>query len=113
MNPAPPKIWAMAQKPTNARRRARPVPPPLHIGEWIRALGMRPADIARATGRNEGYLSEIINGRKTRPSLGLQQEIADALGIPVHYFLRQPPPKDFIEEARMLDPAVIDRLRRQ
>lgn len=109
----PPKIPVMVRKPINARRRVPPVQPPLFIGEWIRALGARPADIARATGRNEGYLSELVNKGKTRPSLGFQQEIADALGIPVYYFQRPPPPREFIEQAKELDPAVIDRLRRQ
>lgn len=113
MDRTAPKILGMPQKPTIARRRPRPASPPLHIGEWIRALGMRPADVARATGRNEGYLSEIINGRKTRPSLGLQQEIADAIGVPVHYFLRPPPPREVIEQAGSLDPSVLARLRRQ
>lgn len=108
-----PKIPGMARSLRNARRRARPTPAPLFIGEWIRALGMRPADVARATGRNEGYLSELVNNKKKNPSLGMQQEIAEVLGIPVHYFQRPPPRKDFIEEARQLDPAVIDRLRRQ
>lgn len=113
MHRTAPKIWAMAQKPAIARRRAKPVPPPLYIGEWIRALGRTPAEVARGIQRNEGYLSQLISGKKQRPSLGLQQEIADELGIPMHYLLRPPPDKDFIQEARQLDPAVIDRLRKQ
>lgn len=112
MSTPAPKILGMPQKPVKARRKPRPAAPPLHIGEWIRALGMRPADIARATGRNEGYLSEIINGKKTRPSLGLQKEIADAMGIPMQYFLMAPPPREVVEQAGALDPTVLARLRR-
>lgn len=103
----------MAQKPIVARRRPRPIPPPLYIGQWIRSLGRTPAEVSRAIGRNEGYLSQLISGGKKNPSLGLQQEIADELGIPVDYLRRPPPDKDFVEQARALDPAVIDRLRKQ
>lgn len=108
-----PKIPGMPQKPTIARRRPRPVPPPLYIGEWIRSLGRTPAEVSRGIGRNEGYLSQLISGQKKNPSLGLQQEIADELGIPMEYLRRPPPDKDFIDQAKTLDPAVIDRLRRQ
>ena len=108
-----PRILDMPRKPVIARRKPRPVPPPLYIGEWIRALGMRPADVARATGRNEGYLSQLINGQKRRPSLGLQKEIADALGIPMMYFVTPPPPREVVEQAGAIDPGVLARLRRQ
>lgn len=113
MHRTAPKIWAMAQKPAIARRRAKPVPPPLYIGEWIRSLGRTPAEVSRGIGRNEGYLSQLISGQKKNPSLGLQQEIADQLGIPPEYLRRPPPDKDFIDQARTLDPAVLDRLRKQ
>jgi transcriptional regulator with XRE-family HTH domain len=86
-------------------------PPTLFIGQWVRALGYRPIDVVRATGLNEGYLSELIAGRKTNPSNAVLHTIATAIGIPWHYLLRPPPSPEFLEEAATLDPAVLVRLR--
>jgi transcriptional regulator with XRE-family HTH domain len=66
--------------------------------------------VVRATGINEGYLSELISGAKKNPSFEILNQIADFLGIPVNYFNRPPPDRDFIAEAAGLDPRVIARL---
>jgi transcriptional regulator with XRE-family HTH domain len=100
---------AMAGKPQKRR------PPPrqfrkLFVGEWIRALNYRQVDVVRATGINEGYLSELISGGKKNPSFQVLSQIADFLGIPVSYFNRPPPDREFIAEAAELDPKVLARL---
>jgi transcriptional regulator with XRE-family HTH domain len=82
----------------------------LFVGEWIRALGFRQVDVVRATGINEGYLSELINGTKKNPSFEVLNQIADFLVIPVSYFNRAPPDREFIAEAAGLDPRIIARL---
>lgn len=87
------------------------LPPPLYIGRWIRALGSRPRDVARGIGMNEGYLSELINSRKTNPSPQIQAAIAEFLDIPVDYFKRPPPTPQAIKEIAEIDPAVIERLK--
>lgn len=82
----------------------------LYIGEWIRALGYKQVDVVRGTGINEGYLSNMISGRKKNPSFDVLNQIAEFLNIPVSYFNRQPPDKEFIAEAAGLDPGVLSRL---
>lgn len=82
----------------------------LFIGEWIRALGFRQVDVVRATGINEGYLSELISGGKKNPTFEILNQIADFLAIPVSYFNRPPPDREFIAEAAGLDPKVLARL---
>lgn len=82
----------------------------LYIGEWVRALGRRPVEVVRATGINEGYLSKLISGAKKNPSFDMLNQIADFLGIPVSYFNRPPPDRQFIEEASELDPKVLAKL---
>lgn len=85
---------------------------PLYIGQWIRALGVRQIDVVRATGMNEGYLSELCSGKsKKNPSRALLQSIADALDIPVDYLRRPPPDQHFIQQASQIDPAIISRLK--
>lgn len=100
----------MAGKP---RRPARPQgrqPRKLYIGEWIRALNARQIDVVRATGINEGYLSSLISGTRKNPSFEVLNRIADYLEIPVSYFNRPPPDREFIAEASGLDPRVLARL---
>lgn len=95
------------QRPTRGEKRAAPT---LFVGEWIRALGKRPRDVVEGTSVNEGYLSQLVNRRKTNPTPAYLQEIADFLDIPVHYFYRLPPPKDVLGELAGLDPNTLSRL---
>src|SRR6185436_1229896 len=66
----------MANRPAKARRREKREPPPYFIGEWIRALGARPRDVAKGANVNEGYLSQLISGEKKNPGNGLLLDIA-------------------------------------
>jgi transcriptional regulator with XRE-family HTH domain len=59
---------------------------------------------------NEGYLSQLINRRKTNPTQAYLQEIADFLGIPVQCFYRLPPSRDALGELAGLDPLTLSRL---
>ena len=92
------------------RRRPQKAVQRLFIGQWVRALGKRPVDVVRATGINEGYLSELIGGTKTNPSTALLRQIGDSLGIKWHYLYEPPPSKEFIRTATTLDPATLARL---
>lgn len=97
------------------KRQARPKPKrevrPLFLGQWIRALSAKQVDVVRATGMNEGYLSELCSGRsKKDPGSALLADIADSLGIPVDYLYRPPPGKESIREVGWIDPAVLARL---
>ena len=83
----------------------------LYVGQWIRALHKRPIDVVRATGINEGYLSELINGRKKNPSGHTLAQIADYLEIPMSYFYRPPPASETLNQLSDLDSAVLNRLR--
>lgn len=106
----------MVGRPRNAPRRPQrghTARGGLFIGEWIRALGYRPVDVVRATGVNEGYLSELISGKKRNPSVSLLADIADFLGIPMGLLRRPPPDQEFIREAAAIDPAILSRLKPQ
>lgn len=96
----------MTVKPRAQARRIRK----LFVGEWIRALGFRQVEVVRATGINEGYLSELVSGSKKNPSFEYLNEIAEFLGIPVSYFNRAPPDREFMQEAAELDPKVLAKL---
>lgn len=89
----------------------RPPPPPLFIGPWIRALGKTPAEVAKDAPMNEGYLSQLISGKKKTPSIEILQAIAKVLDIPRDKLHEPPPSKEVIDAARSLGPSVLDRLR--
>jgi hypothetical protein len=94
---------------TRSKRPRKPADP-LFIGQWIRAMGHKPAEVTRAIGLNEGYLSELISGAKRNPGGTVLMDIADFLRIPVDYLRRPPPSREFLEQASILDPAVLLRL---
>lgn len=101
---------AMTGKPKTRRAAAKSQFRKLFVGEWIRALGFRQVEVVRGTGINEGYLSELISGGKRNPSFEVLNEIAEFLGIPVSYFNRAPPDREFIAEAAEIDPRVLAKL---
>ena len=84
---------------------------PLFIGQWIRALGFKPADVAEGTKINEGYISQLISGEKDNPSGGILLRIANFLDIPMGYLYRPPPGAGFVAEGANLRPDVLVRLR--
>lgn len=82
----------------------------VYVRDWFARLAIRPADVSRATGITEGYLSELISGRKKNPSPSLLQEIGDATGIPWTAFYQPPPSPDVMNQIAGLDSGVISRL---
>lgn len=103
----------MVKSPRNRRRRENRAPPPvLYVGQWIRALGLIPATVAKGLKMNEGYLSQIINNTRV-PSVAMLNEIAGFLDIPAEYFKRPPPTSDFLAKVSEIEPKVLERLRKQ
>lgn len=94
---------------TPSRQPIRPQPS-LFLGEWIRTLGKSQKDVAGAAGVNEGYLSQLISGQKKNPSAGLLVDIANYLGIPLQSLYQMPPDREFLKQARQLDPTLLERL---
>jgi transcriptional regulator with XRE-family HTH domain len=94
------------------RKRKPKVLPPLYIGQWIRALGYTPAEVARGVPINEGYLSQLIAGKvKKNPSAAMLVGISRFLNVPLDYLYQPPPDREFIQQAATLDPLVLSRLR--
>jgi hypothetical protein len=54
---------------------------------------MRPADVARASGINQGYLSQLISGKRANASTGLLIDLAAHMPQPFQYtqFYQLPP----------------------
>jgi len=72
---------------------------------------MTPAEVVRATGINEGYLSQLISGEKKNPSGRTLLLISGHLGIPMGLLYEPPPDREFIEKAGKIDPAILSRLK--
>lgn len=62
----------------------------IYLGEWIAFRGKIPADIERATGLTNGYLSLLISGEKDNPSLLTLSKLAKAIGVPVGLLFTPP-----------------------
>jgi hypothetical protein len=85
----------------------------LYVGLWIRALGFTPAEVARGAPINEGYLSEIISGKKANPSAAKLMLIAEFLDMPLGDLYKQPPPSALLGQLDNYDPNVIVRLSKK
>lgn len=111
MEQNPPHYRPMAKRPRKPVQPFKRTFRLLYVGQWIRALGKRPRDVVNATGINEGYLSELVNGRKKNPSAHTLIQIAGYLEIPVDYFYRPPPSQELLEQLSEFDPLVVSRLK--
>lgn len=56
----------------------------LYIAEWLDRVNMTPADLRRASGLSEGYISALISGKHGKnPTLDALRRVVRAIGVPV------------------------------
>src|SRR4051812_13009630 len=72
----------------------RPPPVGRQVRRWRAERGLTLAGVAKASGLNVGYLSQIEND-KASPSLSCLASLGDALDVPVAWFFmgEVPPPR--------------------
>jgi hypothetical protein len=94
-------------------RRPRRANPPAYVREWLRAFGLKPAEVARAAEVNEGYLSQLISGQKNNPSPGFLMDLAGVMPQPFHYtqFYKPPPDDAALKALASIDPALLPFLK--
>lgn len=93
----------------------RPQKPPLpviqkrlrrfYLGAWLKYLGHRQADLARATGLTESYISNLVNQQKEGPTPEVLLGISEALDITVNDLYSPPPTLEAAEAIREMTPA--------
>lgn len=104
----------LAAEPLPMAKPNKLIPPdPLYVGPWIRACETTQAEVSRKTGINEGYLSEIISGKKKNPSAAKLRQIAGFLKIPLGDLYKPPPPAAVLAQIADYDPEVITRLSKK
>lgn len=82
----------------------------LYIGEWLTKLGRRPSELSKASGVDEGYLSQLISGEKNNPSAAQLMAISTELGISVNALYSRPPVVDVTDRVRTLRPDQVEAL---
>ena len=82
----------------------------LYIGEWCRALDIKPARVSREAPINFGYLSGLISGKKTNPSRDMLEAVARVLQITVGQLYSPPPPARLLDQVAEYDPDMVVRL---
>lgn len=82
----------------NPRSRGSKKSRTLHLGEWIRALGRKPTELAQATGWGEPYISLLISGKKDGPSSEFLLDASEWLGVSVNQLYEPPPSPALLKE---------------
>lgn len=57
------------------------------LDRLIKERNISKAELARRIGKSRSYISQLINGKVSEPSLSLAFAIADALDVDVNYFV--------------------------
>lgn len=89
--------------------RPRRPPPTLYIGPWLRKLGLKQVEVARAARIGESHMSLIVKGDRY-PSPGTLEDIAAAMGVTVETLKKPPPDEATIRAMADIDPAILARL---
>lgn len=82
----------------------------LFLGLWLRRLGKRPVDVARAAHVGESYISSLISGKKKNPGIDVLLDISEFLEISINDLYRPPPAQEMFERLQKLTPSQIATL---
>jgi transcriptional regulator with XRE-family HTH domain len=78
----------------------------LYVGEWIARLRKKPRAVADAIGISEGYMSELISGKKKKPSMDVLFALVKELGLlRVDDLYEAPPPESVLKNVEQLSPS--------
>lgn len=94
---------------------------PLFVSEWVaqwiaQRPGRQQTDLADEAGITDGYLSELMSGKKKNPSAHALYALSEAMGITINDFYQKPPTAAELERFRNLSPsdaAMLSRLMEQ
>jgi transcriptional regulator with XRE-family HTH domain len=96
------KSWAMS-------RIVEKLFKPLYVGEWVAGYlakkGLQQEDLAEAIGITDGYLSELMSGKKKNPSAHVLRAISEELGITINDFYNKPPSRSQLDRLKNLSPS--------
>lgn len=82
----------------------------LYIGEWLAAMGIKPARVSDETGINAGYLSHLISRKKDKPSRAILLKIGRFIGVDWHLLYEKPPTRATIDQVAKYGPGLLERL---
>lgn len=85
----------------------------LYLGDWIESMGYRQADVCKATGISQGYISNLSGGRKGNPSANILLRISEFIGITINDFYLPPPPDDALTQLGRYSPVAREGLMRR
>lgn len=87
---------------------ARPpkkTPRKLQLGPWLRRLGRKQVDVAKAAGVGESYISSLIKGDKIGPTPEVLLDISEYLEITVNDLYTLPPSPESFKAIQAIAPA--------
>jgi transcriptional regulator with XRE-family HTH domain len=81
---------------------------PLFVGEWVAGYlaktKLQQEDLAESIGITDGYLSELMSGKKKNPSAHVLRALSEELGITINDFYKKPPSQSQMDRLKNLSP---------
>jgi plasmid maintenance system antidote protein VapI len=76
----------------------------IHLAEWLEFFQVGPSEAARIAGCSQGYISNIMAGRKKDINVLYLLKLSDHFGITVNDFYRPLPSKAQLNTLKSLSP---------
>lgn len=94
-----------------------PEVPEIHLGDWLEFFEIGPSEAGEIAGVTQGYISNIVAGRKPNVNVLILLKLSDHMGVTVNDFYRPLPSRSQLKALEDLSPkaraAIMDRERKK
>lgn len=91
--------------------------PEIHLGDWLSFFEMGASEAAEIAGCTQGYISNIVGGRKPNINVLYLLKLSEHLGVTINDFYRPLPNRTTLNALKNLSPkaqaAILDRQQKK
>lgn len=103
--------------PLDMAKGRHPDTPEIFLGDWLEEFEIGASEAAKIAGVTQGYISNIVAGRKPNINVLILLKLSDRMGVTVNDFYRPLPNKSQLNALKELSPkaqaAILDRQRKK
>lgn len=91
--------------------------PEIHLGDWLAFFEMGASEAAEIAGCTQGYISNIVGGRKPNINVLYLLKLSEFMGVTINDFYRPLPSRTTLNALKNLSPkaqaAILDRQQKK